>query len=52
MNLFENSDLLASISEFLSEDLGRGDITTQSTVPDEVMGTGRFLAKESLIICG
>ena len=52
MSWLDNGDLIASISEFLSEDLGRGDITTQSTVPDEVMGTGRFLAKESLIVCG
>lgn len=52
MNLFENSDLLASISEFLSEDLGRGDITTQSTVPPDIRGTGKFLAKEDLVICG
>ncbi len=48
----ENSDILANIGEFLSEDLGRGDITTQSTVPDGVRGIGRFLAKEDLVVCG
>ena len=52
MNLFENSDLPASISEFLSEDLGRGDITTQSTVSPDIRGNGKFLAKEDLVICG
>jgi nicotinate-nucleotide pyrophosphorylase (carboxylating) len=52
MNLFENSDILASIGDFLSEDLGRGDITTQSTVLTSVRGMGRFLAKEDLVICG
>jgi nicotinate-nucleotide pyrophosphorylase (carboxylating) len=52
MNLFENSYILASIAEFLSEDLGRGDITTQSTVAPEVRGVGRFLAKENLVVCG
>ncbi len=52
MNLFENSDLLANISEFLSEDLGRGDITTQSTVLPDIRGNGKFLAKEDLVICG
>ncbi|MEP6902069.1 MAG: carboxylating nicotinate-nucleotide diphosphorylase, partial [Actinomycetota bacterium] len=52
MNLFENSYILASIAEFLSEDLGRGDITTQATVAPEVRGVGRFLAKENLIVCG
>jgi nicotinate-nucleotide pyrophosphorylase (carboxylating) len=48
----ENSDILANIGEFLSEDLGRGDITTQSTVPDGVRGIGKFLAKEDLVVCG
>jgi nicotinate-nucleotide pyrophosphorylase (carboxylating) len=48
----ENSDILANIGEFLSEDIGRGDITTQSTVPDGIRGIGRFLAKEDLVVCG
>lgn len=52
MNLLDNSDILASIGEFLAEDIGRGDITTQSTVPDGVRGNGRFLAKEDLVVCG
>lgn len=43
---------MASIAEFLSEDLGRGDITTQATVAPEVRGIGRFLAKENLVVCG
>jgi nicotinate-nucleotide pyrophosphorylase (carboxylating) len=48
----ENSDMLASIGEFLSEDIGRGDITTQACVPPDVRGVGRFLAKEDLVVCG
>jgi nicotinate-nucleotide pyrophosphorylase (carboxylating) len=48
----ENSDMLASVGEFLSEDIGRGDITTQACVPPDVRGIGRFLAKEDLILCG
>ncbi|MGI8640697.1 MAG: carboxylating nicotinate-nucleotide diphosphorylase [Pyrinomonadaceae bacterium] len=48
----ENGDMLASIGEFLAEDLGRGDITTQATVPPDVRGMGRFLAKEDLVVCG
>lgn len=43
---------MAQIGEFLAEDLGRGDITTQATVPDDVRGVGRFLAKEDLVVCG
>ncbi len=52
MNLIENSDILADIGDFLAEDIGRGDITTQSTVPEGVQGIGKFLAKEDLVICG
>ncbi len=52
MNLFETGDIFASIGEFLAEDIGRGDITTQSTVPKDVRGQGSFLAKEDLVICG
>lgn len=52
MNLLENSEILADIAGFLAEDIGRGDITTQSTVPKGVRGIGRFLAKEDLVVCG
>jgi nicotinate-nucleotide pyrophosphorylase (carboxylating) len=52
MNFLENSDILADIGEFLREDIGRGDLTTQATVSDDVRGMGRFLAKEDLVICG
>jgi len=52
MNLFETGGILASIGEFLAEDIGRGDITTQACVSPDVRGFGRFLAKENLVICG
>ena len=52
MNWLDNGDILASIGEFLAEDIGRGDITTQATVPQDVRGMGRFLAKEDLVVCG
>lgn len=52
MNWLDNGEVLGSIGEFLAEDIGRGDITTNSTVDPEVRGTGRFLAKEYLVICG
>ncbi len=52
MSWLDNGELVANISEFLSEDLGRGDITTQATVPPDSRGIGRFLAKEDLILCG
>lgn len=52
MNWLENGDVLASIGEFLAEDIGRGDITTTATVPPDTRGIGRFLAKEYLVLCG
>jgi nicotinate-nucleotide pyrophosphorylase (carboxylating) len=52
MNWLDNGDIIASIGEFLAEDIGRGDITTQSTVPPDTLGYGKFLAKEYLVICG
>ncbi len=52
MNWLENGDVLATIGEFLAEDIGRGDITTTATVPPDTRGSGRFLAKEYLVLCG
>ncbi|HVF46852.1 MAG TPA: carboxylating nicotinate-nucleotide diphosphorylase [Pyrinomonadaceae bacterium] len=52
MNWLENGEMMASIGEFLAEDIGRGDITTTSTVPADARGFGRFLAKEDLVLCG
>lgn len=52
MSWLDNGDLIARISDFLSEDLGRGDITTQATVPPDSRGIGRFLAKEDIVVCG
>jgi nicotinate-nucleotide pyrophosphorylase (carboxylating) len=52
MNWIESGGILAAIGEFLAEDIGRGDITTQATVGRDIRAQGRFLAKESLIICG
>jgi nicotinate-nucleotide pyrophosphorylase (carboxylating) len=36
----------------LAEDIGDGDITTLSTIPEELRLTGRFLAKESGVVAG
>ncbi len=52
MNLFETSEILGGIGEFLAEDIGRGDLTTQACVDSETRGIGKFLAKEDLIVCG
>ncbi len=36
----------------LDEDIGWGDITTDSTVAPDMMSEGYFLAKEELVVCG
>ncbi len=45
-------NLNALIETALREDIGTGDITTLSTIPADKTITGRFLAKESGILCG
>lgn len=48
----DKGSLFNSITQFLSEDLGRGDITTQSTVLDSTKGRGKFLAKQEMVVAG
>jgi nicotinate-nucleotide pyrophosphorylase (carboxylating) len=52
MNWLDDAALFAQIGAFLAEDLGRGDITTQSTVARNARARGRFLAKEPMVIAG
>ncbi len=52
MNWLDNGEVLSATGQFLAEDIGRGDITTGSTVDADVRSVGRFLAKEYLVICG
>jgi len=52
MSLLDNGEVLASIGEFLAEDIGRGDITTQACVAEDISGIGKFLAKEKMVVCG
>ncbi len=40
------------IRQALKEDIGTGDITTVATVPTEANACGKFIAKESGIVCG
>ncbi len=52
MNWLDEGALFNQIGAFLSEDLGRGDITTQATVARNTRARGRFLAKEPMIVAG
>lgn len=42
----------ALLTAALQEDVGTGDITTESCIPPEAVSRGRFLAKEDLVLCG
>jgi nicotinate-nucleotide pyrophosphorylase (carboxylating) len=52
MNWLDDGALFSQIGAFLSEDLGRGDITTQATVSRNARARGRFLAKEAMVVAG
>jgi nicotinate-nucleotide pyrophosphorylase (carboxylating) len=52
MNWLDEGALFSQIGAFLSEDLGRGDITTQATVVRNARARGRFLAKEKMVVAG
>lgn len=52
MNWMDEGALFSQIGAFLSEDLGRGDITTQATVSRNTNARGRFIAKEAMVVAG
>ncbi len=52
MNWLDEGALFNQIGAFLSEDLGRGDITTQACVVRNARARGRFLAKEPMVVAG
>lgn len=52
MNWLDEGALFSQIGAFLQEDLGRGDITTQSAVMRQQHARGRFLAKEPMVVAG
>lgn len=47
-----SSELFKLASEFIAEDLGRGDITTQAVLTTAVTARGRFIAKQDLVLAG
>lgn len=52
MNWVDEGALYAQISLFLREDLGRGDITTQSIIARNTRARARFVAGENMIVAG
>ncbi len=45
-------DLRSLIKEALAEDIGPGDLTTDSTIPEDRWGEARIVAKQELVVCG
>lgn len=52
MNWFDEGALYSQIGIFLREDMGRGDITTQSIITRNTRARGRFVAAEPMIVAG
>jgi nicotinate-nucleotide pyrophosphorylase (carboxylating) len=52
MNWIDDGALYAQIAAFLREDLGRGDITTQSIVTRNTRAKARFVAGEAMVVAG
>jgi len=44
--------LQAMIREFLREDIGRGDLTSESIFPENQTGTARLVAREAFVLAG
>src|SRR5947209_14415557 len=52
MNWLDEGALFSQIGAFLTEDLGRGDLTTKPSVRRNTGALGRFLAKEPMTVAG
>ena len=50
--LLDQSLIFQSVSDFLKEDMGRGDVTSEATVRGGQRGRGKFLAKQDCVLCG
>ena len=51
-NYLNDSRIGRLIEQALFEDVGFGDITSESLIPEEQLGKAEFIAKESGIISG
>ncbi len=47
-----NTQIDKIIELALEEDIGSGDITTLSTIPEDTTAHGRFISKQDTVICG
>jgi nicotinate-nucleotide pyrophosphorylase (carboxylating) len=52
MNGWEHPEIRAIVEFALREDIGAGDITTDTCIPAERRATGRFFAREDCVLAG
>ncbi len=51
-NVNTRPDLSVLVRRLLAEDLGRGDVTSEATVDGAARASGRFVARETLVVSG
>ena len=49
---FQHPEILDVVHRALTEDIGSGDITTNATVPADRIATGKFYARQAMIVAG
>src|SRR5262245_38398297 len=52
MTLLPQELVLKLVRTALAEDVGSGDATTLSTVPEEATSQAKMVAREPLVVCG
>ena len=50
--MLEEKDFSKIIDQALAEDIGAGDITSNSVIPEDATGRFAFTAREEMVICG
>lgn len=50
--MMDFNEILILVRRALDEDVGRGDMTTEATIPPEITAKGNFLAKQPGILAG
>ena len=52
MSGWDHAEIRAIVKLALDEDIGPGDITTQTCIPEGARATGRFYARQDLVLAG
>jgi len=52
MHNWSHPEIIAAVQRALAEDIGAGDVTTESCVPAEQQASGYFLTREPLVLAG